>query len=254
MASIKIINKARIFNHLAAATLTLSIAACNENSNNNCSNASHQDSSKNVIEQQGVNNNNTISTNEIEKAPQTETNQVKHKNIKRYNDWNFFELRGKVKYVTTTYIHDINGKKSEDAITDTFCSNGFARFDKDLKIKRNTEKQIESISTYCDKIEPQWLTTKYTYNSDGSIASSQEELPQSSAKTTYFYDDKGYLTKTICVEQGVKEETTIITYKYLKFDAKDNWIKRTCTTTYIDDYDNSSTTNTETQTRKIIYY
>lgn len=169
-------------------------------------------------------------------------------------DWAFYELKGKVKSVTTTEIDSRYGEPF--SFTKKFTAAGKVIMDKGTKVTRNKKGRIIKISVYSDEIEPMWLSTKYKYNSKGQVVSSSGEGLESYGSTTYEYDYDGRLAKVM--QSGETEGTpytSINVYTYNSFDSKGNWTKCTIKSTIL--YDNNeypTETSTITQTRKIVYY
>ena len=115
-------------------------------------------------------------------------------------DWAFYELKGKVKSVTTTEIDSRYGEPF--SFTKKFTAAGKVIMDKGTKVTRDKKGRIIKISVYSDEIEPMWLSTKYKYNSKGNWT-------KCTIKSTILYDNNEYPTETSTITQTRK----IVYYK-----------------------------------------
>ncbi len=112
--------------------------------------------------------------------------------------------------------------------------------------------------TYCDEAGEMPYTVAIRHNGKHKILkASSSDYPIDKLSTSFSYDPTGRLKS---VEYSGVVEGRMLTYKYISFDAKGNWTKRTVSIRYFSIDANgkkvfiSGIDEVETETRTITYY
>ena len=143
-------------------------------------------------------------------------------NANAWTDRNTFNLKGPVKSVQDKN----NGNLYFEEDGTYILSNDWE------EVSRDEYDRIESIGA-------DMQGTYYIYNNNKQVKSTSNLAGNSySSETTYFYNTKGQIIKTIETTANHSvlgdeynwHEKTITTYTYQKFDKYGNWIKRTAKT------------------------
>lgn len=171
-------------------------------------------------------------------------------------DWDIFELNGKVKSVTyydgcCPFIGVSTGSYERQVVT--FDAYGRVITPRNGKIVRNNLGVAKNIQYYFNEVESG--EQELIYNSMGLLIHINSAGCECCTNTELTYNSNGCVSSMMTIGEGEGDGwTEMIYYEYLSFDSRGNWTKRirTSTTTY--GYDNSSWTETETETRTIVYY
>lgn len=185
-------------------------------------------------------------------------------------DWGLFDLKGKVKSVTYKTSHEYNNScpyiwrdaKLNEVNVVSFSKEGKVIPPKGIKIIRNKRGHITDIKYLGELAEGGtiWSSQEVARDSKERLTYLGQELYESSCEYNHYYNEKGYVYKSVITGNVVEDEyKETITYTYDSFDDNGNWTKRTCKlvgklTSGNGGYYDNGKKETYTETRKITYY
>ena len=170
------------------------------------------------------------------------------------SDWSIFELKGKVASVTYQDwgMCPFNGVKvnNNGSYVVSFDDSGNVVVPSDCRIIRDDKGVALEIQWYISEWDC-WFGHELTYDSKGRLNNVVTDGYECVTSEELHYDNQGRVSKKIRTQDGDGESgyTWETSYEYVAFDAQGNWTERVATT--VSDWDG---TNTETETRTILYY
>ena len=168
-------------------------------------------------------------------------------------DLSLFELKGNVKSVTyqdwgMCPFNGVEVYKNGSHVV-SFDDSGNVVVPSDGRIIRDDKGVAVNIQYYLSDWD-YWFSQLPTYDTNGRLKMIGSEGVDGGINREFYYDNEGRVSKNVktdyCEGSVYIYETS---YEYVAFDAQGNWTERVATT--VSDWDG---TNTETETRAILYY
>lgn len=188
-------------------------------------------------------------------AEQTDPEKAEAEKATVATDLSLFELKGNVKSVTYQDwgMCPFNGVEvhNNGSHVVSFDESGNVIPASDGKIIRDDKDVAVDIQWYLNEgCMDDWMSQELTYDSKGRLVKVDGAGYETVYSKEFYYDNQGRVSKKVVTSYCEGNEAIFETsYEYVAFDAQGNWTERVATT--VSDWDG---TNTETETRAILYY